>query len=125
MGSPGYASSVPGSGGSRGCHPWRAGKGSEGWQETAQEWAALRRDFAGSPRLSLRPWWKPWLSPSATRKDQKSVARKRARPSSFEEMLQTLRASYRLRLAPPLGGFVYRFTIYLPLLSEGREVFSV
>lgn len=27
-------------------------------------------------------------------------------------------------MAPPLGGFVYRFTIFLPLLSEGRQVFS-
>ena len=38
-------------------------------------------------------------------------------------MLQTLKASFRGRLAPPLGGFVYRFTIFLPLLSEGKEVF--
>jgi hypothetical protein len=52
------------------------------------------------------------------------VARKRAKPPSLEEMLQTLSASYRGRLAPPLGGFVYRFTIFLPLLSEGKEVFS-
>ena len=39
-------------------------------------------------------------------------------------MLQTLQASYQRRLAPPPGGFVYRFTIFLPLLSEGQEVFS-
>jgi hypothetical protein len=39
-------------------------------------------------------------------------------------MLQTLKASFRGRLAPPLGGFVYRFTIFLPLLSEGAEVFT-
>lgn len=39
-------------------------------------------------------------------------------------MLATLKASYKGRLAPPLGGFVYRFTIYLPLLSEGQEVFT-
>src|SRR6202040_3467743 len=51
-------------------------------------------------------------------------ARTRARPASLEEMLQTLRAAFQRRLAPPLGGFVYRFTIFLPLLSEGREVFS-
>jgi hypothetical protein len=39
-------------------------------------------------------------------------------------MLQTLQASFERRLAPPLGGFAYRFTIFLPLLSEGHEVFS-
>jgi hypothetical protein len=38
--------------------------------------------------------------------------------------LQPLHATYERRLAPPLGGFVYRFTIFLPLLSEGKEVFS-
>ena len=39
-------------------------------------------------------------------------------------MLQTLKAAFRGRLVPPLSGFVYRFTIFLPLLSEGKEVFS-
>jgi hypothetical protein len=39
-------------------------------------------------------------------------------------MLQTSSTAFARRLAPPLGGFVYRFTIFLPLLSEGREVFS-
>src|SRR5207237_4391496 len=39
-------------------------------------------------------------------------------------MVQALKRSFQGRLAPPLGGFVYRFTIFLPLLSEGREVFS-
>jgi hypothetical protein len=39
-------------------------------------------------------------------------------------MLQALRASFEGRLVPPLGGFVYRFTIFLPLLSEGKEVFT-
>ena len=52
------------------------------------------------------------------------MARARARPASLEAMLQTLRGLFRGRLCPPLGGFVYRFTIFLPLLSEGMEVFS-
>ena len=39
-------------------------------------------------------------------------------------MLQTLKASFQGRLAPPLGGFVYRFTIFLPLRKEGKEVFT-
>jgi hypothetical protein len=40
-------------------------------------------------------------------------------------MLQKLGTAFEGRLAPPLSGFVYRFTIFLPLLSEGREVFSI
>ena len=52
------------------------------------------------------------------------MARNRPSPPSLEEMLQTLKPAYRGKLAPPLGGFVYRFTIFLPLLCEGKEVFS-
>ena len=39
-------------------------------------------------------------------------------------MLRPLKTTFRGRLAPPLGGYVYRFTIFLPLLSEGKEVFT-
>jgi hypothetical protein len=39
-------------------------------------------------------------------------------------MLEALRPAFQGRLIPPLGGFAYRFTIFLPLLSEGGEVFS-
>jgi hypothetical protein len=39
-------------------------------------------------------------------------------------MLRLLRDSFRGRLKPPLGGFVYRFTLFLPILSEGKVVFS-
>lgn len=52
------------------------------------------------------------------------MARERARTGTFEEMLASLKTAFQRRLPPPLGGFVYRFTIFLPLLSEGREVFS-
>lgn len=52
------------------------------------------------------------------------MARTRAGAADLETMLQTLKACYHRRLAPPLGGYDYRFTIYLPLLSEGHEVFS-
>lgn len=52
------------------------------------------------------------------------MARSQAKPPSLEELLRPLRVAFRGRLAPPLGGFVYRFTIFLPLLSEGKEVFS-
>jgi hypothetical protein len=52
------------------------------------------------------------------------MGKRRARKPTLEEMLQTLQASFEDRLGPPLGGFAYRFTIFLPLLSEGKEVFS-
>ncbi len=39
-------------------------------------------------------------------------------------MLQALSVAFAGRLVPPLCGFAYRFTIFLPLLSEGHEVFS-
>jgi hypothetical protein len=39
-------------------------------------------------------------------------------------MLDELEAEFKGSLFPPLGGYVYRFTIYLPLLSEGKTVFS-
>src|SRR5437016_356924 len=39
-------------------------------------------------------------------------------------MFRALKTAFRGRLVPPLGGFVYRFTIFLPLLSEGKEVFT-
>src|SRR5881394_4011870 len=50
------------------------------------------------------------------------VAKTRKEKASFEQMLGQLTASFKGRLVPPLGGYVYRFTIYLPLLSEGRAV---
>ena len=39
-------------------------------------------------------------------------------------MLHRLRDAFERRLFPPLSSYVYRFTIFLPILSEGREVFS-
>jgi hypothetical protein len=39
-------------------------------------------------------------------------------------MLRILKTTFQDRLIPPPGGFVYRFTIFLPLLSDGKEVFS-
>ena len=54
----------------------------------------------------------------------KNVARTRKEKRSFEQMLGQLSVNFKNRLVPPLGGYVYRFTIYLPLLSQGKEVFS-
>ena len=39
-------------------------------------------------------------------------------------MLQKLHDAFTGRLVPRLSGYVYRFAIFLPLLSEGREIFS-
>ena len=52
------------------------------------------------------------------------MARTRRKARSFESLLSELKAIHHGQLFPPLAGFVYRFAIYLPLLSEGREVFS-
>jgi hypothetical protein len=46
------------------------------------------------------------------------------RSPSLEEALAFLRDRYRGRLAPPLEGLAYRFTIWLPILARGRPVFS-
>lgn len=53
------------------------------------------------------------------------MARTRARPAALEELLQQLQSTFEGRLVPPLTGFVYRFTIFLPLLSGGQEIFSI
>ena len=52
------------------------------------------------------------------------MARTRSPKPKFEQLLGQLSARFRNRLVPPLSGYVYRFTIYLPLLCEGKEVFS-
>ena len=43
---------------------------------------------------------------------------------SLEEAVALLRQRYGGRLAPPLEGFAYRFTIWLPILAQGKAVFS-
>ena len=43
---------------------------------------------------------------------------------SLEEGVAVLRQRYRGRLVPPLEGLAYRFTIWLPILSHGKPVFS-
>jgi hypothetical protein len=52
------------------------------------------------------------------------VARRRARTPTFEQLLHALYSEPPGDLRPALEGFAYRFTIYLPLLSEGRAVFT-
>ena len=47
-----------------------------------------------------------------------------ARRPSLEEGVATLRQRYGGRLAPPLEGLAYRFTIWLPVLAQGQVVFS-
>ena len=41
-----------------------------------------------------------------------------------EDAIATLRRRYAGLLAPPLEGLAYRFTIWLPILAQGRPVFS-
>ncbi len=43
---------------------------------------------------------------------------------SLEQAIALLRDRYRGRLAPPLEGSAYRFTIWLPILAQGKPVFS-
>jgi hypothetical protein len=53
------------------------------------------------------------------------VAKKqRARKRNLEEAIALLRQRYGGRLAPPLEGLAYRFTIWLPILAKGMPVFS-
>src|SRR5262249_17924507 len=46
------------------------------------------------------------------------------RRNDLEQALAVLRQRYRGRLAPPLEGLAYRFTIWLPILARGQRVFS-
>jgi hypothetical protein len=43
---------------------------------------------------------------------------------AFEQALTLLRHRFRNRLIPPLEGLAYRFTIWLPVLAQGKPVFS-
>jgi hypothetical protein len=53
------------------------------------------------------------------------VAKKQLpRKPSLEEAVALLRQRYGGRLAPPLEGLAYRFTIWLPVQAKGRPVFS-
>jgi hypothetical protein len=53
------------------------------------------------------------------------VAKKhRSKKPSLEQAIAFLRDRYRGRLVPPLEGLAYRFTIWLPVLAQGKPVFS-
>jgi hypothetical protein len=53
------------------------------------------------------------------------VAKKQTpKKPSLEEAIALLRQRHGGRLAPPLEGLAYRFTIWLPILAQGRTVFS-
>jgi hypothetical protein len=53
------------------------------------------------------------------------VGKKHAREKrSLEQAVALLRQRYGGRLAPPLEGLAYRFTIWLPVLAQGKAVFS-
>lgn len=46
------------------------------------------------------------------------------RKPSLEDAVALLRSRYEGRLAPPLEGLAYRFTIWLPIQAQGKPVFS-
>ncbi len=53
------------------------------------------------------------------------MAKKRHKdPPSLKELLGGLVAQPPGDLSSPLEGYAYRFTVYLPLLSQGKEVFT-
>jgi hypothetical protein len=52
------------------------------------------------------------------------VARKLPRNPSLEEGAAVLQKKYARRLSPPLEGLAYRFTIWLPVQSHGKPVFT-
>src|SRR5947207_4355251 len=43
---------------------------------------------------------------------------------SLEQMIARLRDRFRGKLNPSLQGLAYRFTIWLPILTQGKPVFS-
>src|SRR5262249_55449751 len=73
-------------------------------------------------------WSKQASSRQPTRRSKavvkKQPPRKMPRKPSLEEALALLRHRYSGRLAPPLEGLAYRFTIWLPILAQGKPVFS-
>ncbi len=50
--------------------------------------------------------------------------KRRVENRSVDELITNLRTRYRGRLAPPLEGLAYRFTVWLPILARGKPVFS-
>jgi hypothetical protein len=53
------------------------------------------------------------------------MARKHApKNPSLEDAVALLRQRFAGQLAPPLEGLAYRFTTWLPILAEGRPVFT-
>ena len=53
------------------------------------------------------------------------MARKQSpKNPNLEQAVALLRSRYRGRLNPPLEGLAYRFTIWLPILTQGKLVFS-
>jgi hypothetical protein len=53
------------------------------------------------------------------------VARKRhTEPERLKKLLEILKIELGGDLRPALAGYAYRFTLYLPLLAEGKPVFT-
>lgn len=52
------------------------------------------------------------------------MARKHGNAPELKKLLRALLSQPPGNLAPPLEGYAYRFTLFLPLLSEGKKVFT-
>src|SRR5438105_535977 len=59
-----------------------------------------------------------------TRRSKQMARKPLPKKPSLEDAVALLRNRYGGRLAPPLEGLAYRFTIWLPIQAQGKPVFS-
>ena len=59
-----------------------------------------------------------------TRRSRPVAGKQLPKKPSLEQAIALLRHRYGGRLAPPLEGLAYRFTVWLPILAHGKPVFS-
>src|SRR5258708_723543 len=94
------------------------------WQGPGKELGRRPIPSCCSPTRNSTRWLKR-ASSRLTGKGTKPVAKKQhAKKRSLEEAVALLRRRFGGRLTPPLEGLAYRFTIWLPVLAQGKTVFS-
>src|SRR5260370_16154615 len=71
-----------------------------------------------SPTHNTTPLSKRALSRQTTRRSRAVAKKQRPKKTSLEEAVALLRHRYRGRLAPPLEGLAYRFTVWLPIQAQ-------
>src|SRR5438270_2179339 len=85
----------------------------------------LRRlPSCSSPTNSTTRWSKQALFRPMARRPNLVARKQLPRRPSLEDAVALLRQRFGGRLAPPLEGLAYRFTIWLPILAQGKPVFS-